>query len=189
MEDYNGYETVKECLILAGISELQKHSIEDLSLRRVSALCNVSCAAPYKHFKNKQEFVFEIMLYINRQWEKLRCQVMEAFADNEKTQLIEVCIAYIRFCIANPNFRNIMSMKPDSFQNSNMQDDFYFTENENLIRDYCIKKFKSEGTVKKKIFTIHSIIYGTAYMMDRKYLENSKETISMVRLILEEELE
>lgn len=189
MEDYSGYETVKERLILAGISELQKHSIEDLSLRKVSTLCNVSCAAPYKHFKNKQEFVCEIMMYINHQWEKLRCQVIEAFADDEKAQLIEVCIAYIRFCIANPNFRNIMTMKPDNSKSSEIQESFHLSEDENLIRKYCTKKFGSESTVNKKILTIHSIVYGVAYMIDKKHLENSKETISMVRSILEEELE
>ena len=92
MEDYNGYETVQERLILAGISELQKHSIEDLSLRKVSALCNVSCAAPYKHFQNKQEFVSEIMNYVNLQWTKLRSQVMEVYEGNDKMILKQFLI-------------------------------------------------------------------------------------------------
>ena len=189
MEDYNGYETVKERLILSGISELQKHSIEDLSLRKVATLCNVSCAAPYKHFKNKQEFISEIIMYINHQWTKLRGQVMEAFSDNEKAQVVEVCIAYIKFCMANPSFRNILVMKTDDLNDKTIHRDFYFSEDENLIRRYCFFHFKDKRLAERKTFIIHSIVYGTTYMLDKSHFENSRETIEKIREVLEEELE
>ena len=185
MEDYNGYETVKERLIIAGISELQKHSVEDLSLRKVSASCNVSCAAPYKHFQSKEDFLAEIVKYVNCQWTKLRSQIMDIFKDDEKQQVIEVCIAYIKFCMANPNFRNIMVMKTEDSEEEN----FYFSEEDNLIRKYCMNRFKDKDTVEEKVYTIHCLVYGTTYMIDNDQIDNSKDTIDKVRKILEKELQ
>ena len=53
MDEELGSASVREQLIKAGISELENHGISDFSLRRVASGCNISCAAPYKHFKDK----------------------------------------------------------------------------------------------------------------------------------------
>ena len=188
MEDYNGYETVKERLILAGISELQKHSVEDLSLRKVASLCNVSCAAPYKHFKNKQEFISEIIVYINQQWSKLRRQVIEVYPNDCKTQIVEVCIAYIKFCMANPSFRNIIVMKTDDSNKDEVQQNFSFSDDD-LIRKYYSDKTKTEEEIQKKIFVIYSLVYGVTYMLDKGNIKNTKENIDKIRIILNEELD
>ena len=114
-EEYDGYDTVKEKLLVAGLDELQKYGINDFSLRRVASSCNVSCAAPYKHFKGKEAFIDEIFKYINLRWEMLCEQVLLAFKEDLKKQITETCIAYIRFWIANPNFRaSLMSAKKTS---------------------------------------------------------------------------
>ena len=99
MEFYDGHETVKQKLIIAGIKEIEMHGITDCSLRRVASACNVSCAAPYKHFKSKEDFIAEIVLYIHSQWTMLEEQVMSVFEGDVKKQLIETCIAYIKFWI------------------------------------------------------------------------------------------
>ena len=57
MDEELGSASVREQLIVAGISELEVHGVTDFSLRRVASSCNISCAAPYKHFKSKEAFV------------------------------------------------------------------------------------------------------------------------------------
>ena len=183
MEDYNGYETVKERLILAGISELQTHSIEDLSLRKISKICNVSCAAPYKHFENKQDFINQIILYISNQWEKLKIQVIEAFSNDSKTQVIEVSIAYIKFCMANPTFTNVMNMK-----SSHSKSNSYLIENDGIIRKYCENKFTDKEVCENKIYIINSLIYGTVNMINSGIIDNSSNVIDRIRKILNAEL-
>ncbi|MBO5879898.1 MAG: helix-turn-helix transcriptional regulator, partial [Clostridia bacterium] len=54
MEDRFVEENVKHRLILAGIRELEEYGITDFSLRRVAVSAQVSCAAPYRHFKSKE---------------------------------------------------------------------------------------------------------------------------------------
>ena len=47
--------SVRTRLILSGMSEIEKHGVNDFSLRRVALAAQVSCAAPYRHFKDKEE--------------------------------------------------------------------------------------------------------------------------------------
>ena len=63
MEEEFGSASVREQLIVAGISELETHGVADFSLRRVASACNISCAAPYKHFKSKEALVEGIFDY------------------------------------------------------------------------------------------------------------------------------
>lgn len=102
-----GSASVKEQLIIAGIAELENHGIADFSLRRVASACNISCAAPYKHFKSKEALIEAIFEYIKNQLNFLLDQVEAVFSE-PKTCLAECCIAYIRFCIANPHFRAVL---------------------------------------------------------------------------------
>ena len=118
MDYYEGYETVKQKLIIAGISEIEEHGISDFSLRRVATSCNVSCAAPYKHFESKEDFIAQIVLYIHNKWMMLRDQVASIFEGDIKKQLTELCVAYVRFWIANPNFRAVLMLRTDSLANT-----------------------------------------------------------------------
>ena len=53
------YVDTKSALIRAGLKELRENGYNNFSIRRVAADCGISCAAPYRHFKNKGEFVLE----------------------------------------------------------------------------------------------------------------------------------
>ena len=57
MEDRFIEENVRLRLILSGISELEEHGIADFSLRRAAMGAQVSCAASYRHFKSKEEYI------------------------------------------------------------------------------------------------------------------------------------
>ena len=60
MDEELGSASVREQLITAGIAELEAHGIADFSLRRGANYCNISCAAPYKHFKSKEALIESI---------------------------------------------------------------------------------------------------------------------------------
>ena len=118
-EEHFQNDDLRHALIIAGIKEVEAHGLADFSLRRVAAECGVSCAAPYRHFKSKSDLILAIIEYINEQWSFLERQIFEIFDGDIKKKLIELCIANIRFWIANPNFRSIMMMDDrglDTFQ-------------------------------------------------------------------------
>ena len=74
--------SVRTRLILAGMSEIEKHGVNDFSLRRVALAAQVSCAAPYRHFKDKDEYIREIISYVNSKWELLSREIERIYGDS-----------------------------------------------------------------------------------------------------------
>ncbi|MEE1249719.1 MAG: TetR/AcrR family transcriptional regulator [Lachnospiraceae bacterium] len=62
----NGYHhgDLRRSLIETGIELISQEGEENISLRKVAAKCGVSNAAPYAHFKNKDEFIMAIQQYV-----------------------------------------------------------------------------------------------------------------------------
>ena len=84
---------LKEKLILTGINEIEKVGLNGLSLRKVAAKCGVSCAAPYRHFKGKQEFILEIFRYVNEKWSAALDEIVaRAYQAIEVGQVDEECV-------------------------------------------------------------------------------------------------
>ncbi len=182
-------DTLRDRLLVAGTAEIAQHGIANFSLRRVATACNTSCAAPYKHFKNKDEFILEIVRYINRQWELLRDQVSALFAHDSKKRLVEICVAYIRFWIANPNYRSILSANGGIFGNENSDNVVESVSIENLIRTYCLSvgNLDKEET-ERRIVAVKAMTYGITTMLEHGELQNTQKTFEYVRKIFEKEL-
>lgn len=179
MEIYDGFETIKQKLIIAGMQEIENHGITDFSLRRVASLCNVSCAAPYKHFKSKEDFIGEIAIYIHKQWLLLQNQISTIFSHDPSEELIELCVAYIKFWIANPNFHSVLMLKASAYtiKNTSVMYDI-----SHKILELINKLHHTNSEKQKKcIFMIRSILYGATTMIDNGELEISDETLDMIR--------
>ena len=182
MEIYDGFETVKQKLIIAGMQEIENHGITDFSLRRVASACNVSCAAPYKHFKDKEHFIIEITNYIHKQWSSLAKQVLSIFEDAPLKELTEICVAYIKFWIANPRFRSVLMLSSDSLGEEYREILSAHSDYTAKIIESCLEKlgFKDD-VLKQKEYIIRSMLYGTTHMFDTAELENGEETIKMIK--------
>lgn len=182
MEEVYYSDTVKDKLIIAGADEISRHGMTNFSLRRVAAACNVSCAAPYKHFKNKEDFILEIIRYINRQWELLCEQILTLFENDPFRRLTEVCIAYVRFWIANPNYRSVLTMseKESSGESAVSLD--------GMIREYCADKGDSPDETERTVWALKAVLYGMTAMIESGELENSAKTYEYIRLTVQREL-
>ena len=66
--DANKELSTKEKLIIAGMDDIRFHGVQGFSLRRAAAACGVSCAAPYKHFADKQELFGAMIEYVEKAW-------------------------------------------------------------------------------------------------------------------------
>lgn len=189
MEEYYQPEALREALIIAGLKEIELHGITDFSLRRVAAACGVSCAAPYRHFKSKGDLILAIITYVNDQWSLLQHQITEAFKDNSRRCLVEICIASIRFWTANPHFRSILLMDSRELDSNQLLERSRIDRiTDRLIDNFCKERGLSPTDAKKKEFAIRSIMYGATQMLGNGELENSPESISMIREFLEKEL-
>ena len=86
-------ESVRERLIIAGIEELRERGVQNFSLRRAALSAQVSCAAPYRHFKDKNEYDFQSVLLQHLCW-----QILYAFTlfktNNQIKKLHEKIVLY-----------------------------------------------------------------------------------------------
>ncbi len=109
MEDNFTPDNVRSRLLFSGLKELETHGVSDFSLRRVAQDAGVSCAAPYRHFKDKDELIGAVIKYVVDGWTLLSGQIFEIFARDSKALLTELAVAGLRFWIANGNFRTVIS--------------------------------------------------------------------------------
>ena len=178
-------------LINAGIEELNGHGIQDFSVRRIAARCGVSCAAPYKHFRDKQSFIAAILSYIDEKWEHQQKEVAKEFtASPTRKQLLEVCMAYIRFLVENPHLRSIIMFKFDvvdreySILRGKLSKSTYL-----LVTRYCEEIGMSPEVRRRKTFVVRSLIYGAALMFDNGELDYTKENMDFVAYSIDREFD
>lgn len=183
MEEGYTAGAVRERLIIAGIRELETHGLNDFSLRRVAVASEVSCAAPYRHFRDKEELILEIIRYINRQWSLLQEQILAVFPSDDTRALCELGVAHIRFWIANPNFRSVLLLDTDAKEeNPRLFERRKISEGlTSLIHDYCRRRGESDEAEASKSYAFLALIYGTVLMLGNRELANDDATFTMIR--------
>lgn len=103
MADGYHHGNLRQALIDAGIKIINESGEEALSLRKAAAACNVSHAAPYAHFKDKDELLEAIKKSVTDKFtEDLEDAVMNAGSADEA--LIAMGRAYISFFSRNPDY-------------------------------------------------------------------------------------
>lgn len=189
MKNTNFDEGIRERLLIAGIKEIELHGLNDFSLRRVASMCDVSCAAPYRHFRNKDELVLSIISYINSRWDMMCEQIEKAFEGDTRRQIIETCVANVRFLIANPNYLSVMLPVSSGMTSEQMAErDKIWERIDSLIKKYANEKGLDEDRFEENDYLIKSLIYGTVVMLegedfskyDKKIGFMKKELVSIV---------
>ena len=190
MEESFSGEELRDKLIIAGIGEIESHGFADFSLRRVANACGASCAAPYRHFKNKESFLFEIVRYINNQWALLEAQIEEVFREDTAKMLLELCMANIRFRIANSNFRAVLMIQEQELAPALREEISHMAKKtRTLCAELCRERGLDGVREKEMIFTMRSYIYGAALMIHTGEMPNSEESMALIRARLRAELE
>lgn len=172
-------ESARTRLIVAGINELWERGIADFSLRRVALAAELSCAAPYRHFKDKDDFILEIIKYISSKWTLLCREIENAYSNDIRRRIIELAVSNLRFWIANPNYRSVlMTVSPSGVDALSMFDSSLMTS----LSEWC--ELNSADFELKK-YTVRALVYGTLMLLD---VENDKMVLAeRLRAKLEEE--
>ena len=186
-----GGDSTRDALIQAGLAELNEHGIQDFSTRRVAKKCGVSCAAPYKHFKDTQAFIAAILTYINSLYDERQQRTLAQFAQyDSRRQLLEAALDYVRFLAENPQFRRII------MQNYRGGDsEFHVLRGKlslpiyRLMARYCRDVNMPPEVRRRKTFIFRSIIYGAAMFFDTGELMYNEENMRLVAQALDREFD
>ncbi|MCI5514069.1 MAG: TetR/AcrR family transcriptional regulator [Clostridia bacterium] len=180
----------KEALILAGMEEINEHGLNNFSVRRIASVCGFSCATPYKHFRNKDDFIFSILRYINNLWYEIQKEILIKYPGDTKKRIVEISVAYVRFLVDNPNIRAIIMQSDESLNAEQIRERANISEcTKELLDVYCSSVNMSDADRYRKTFIVRSLIYGAALMIGNGQLERSDATYNMVKQTIEREFE
>ena len=181
---------LRQELILAGIEEINTYGANDFSVRRVAAACNVSTAAPYKHFKDKKEFIGAIIDYVNEQWAETQDQVLAGCGDDPRTQMVEVCVAYTRFLMEKPYYRQVLMLKNAEFDNLYHRKRGEINSRTQQIM-VSIKKVYglSDELWTRKALLVRSLLFGAVFMFDSGEFTYNETALENIRYLVNREFE
>lgn len=183
-------KNMRQLLIQAGISEINNHGVTGFSIRRVAEDCNVSCAAPYKHFKDRREFIAAIIDYVNEQWHVRQQEVLSACGSSLREQITAVCVNYVRFLMEKPYFRSILMLKDREFDNIyHKARGQMSSRSQRLESDFFAISGMDTPTQRRKLHLVRALLFGTVFMYDTGELEYNEETLRDLRYNIDREFD
>ena len=179
---------LRQDLIEAGIEEINMYGANDFSVRRVASACGVSTAAPYKHFKDKKEFIGAIIDYVNEQWAEEQERLLAGCEDDPRVQMVTVATGYIKFLMEKPYYRQTLMLKNAEFDNL-----YHRKRGEiNSRTQQIMKRVKeayhlSDEKWERKALMVRSLLFGSVFMFDSGEFEYSEKALENLRYIIDRE--
>ena len=103
MADTYHHGNLREALIEAGLKIINENGEDALSLRKVAAACDVSHAAPYAHFKDKDELIEAIKDSVTERFMEELVSAIDGKPTADEA-IIAMGRAYVIFFSRNPDY-------------------------------------------------------------------------------------
>lgn len=186
---------LKEELLKKGLQLLNKDGYEDFSLRKVALLCGVSHAAPYKHFKSKEELITAIIAGVSKSFTTMLEDVLEGFSDDPKVKVVEMGKHYVKFMVENPDYFKFIFLT-DHHNPILINDDVFaireghpFEIARKCAADYYAAINLNEKDWAVETLALWSLIHGFAVLMVHNTVSYSGDYMDLVERMLKEKLE
>lgn len=155
---------LRRALIETGIELISREGEDKLSLRRVAEKCGVSNAAPYAHFKSKDEFIAAMQQHIMEQFTQSLEKVVQENTD-DLSLLSSLGKAYVMFFYQNPLYYDFLFSRKNICINLSMNnsDD---TQNPPLAilqesANYVFRKLNMpEKMIQDKVIAMWALVHG-----------------------------
>lgn len=180
--------SMRERLIQEGMREIAENGVQNFSMRRVAAACGVSCAAPYKHFRDKEEYFAALIAYVDGLWGERQDILLAACPEDKRSRLVALSVEYVRFLVENPHVRSMIMTQYREFDSiySNMRSSMS-RRSRSIVDAYC-NEVKMPPEVRcRKLMTVRALIYGSALLFDNGEIEYNDETLKDLEYTIDRE--
>lgn len=192
-EDKYHHGDLKESLIKSGLKLLVEEGVKGFSLRKIAAMCNVSHAAPYKHFKSKEELINAISSFVYKKFEDSLSDVRD---EDPYERIIELGKRYVLFMTENYDCLRYLFLNNSNGDNSVVIKDGCIQENNykafNIFRKAAEECLEYRNVVKEKyaqdIIAMWSIVHGLAIMIGNNTFIYKGDYMELVENILRQNL-
>lgn len=179
MADVYHHGNLRQALIEAGIKIINDYGEESLSLRKAAAMCNVSHAAPYAHFKDKEELIEAIKNDVTERFMQELESAVEGRASADEA-IIAMGRTYVTFFSKNPDYFVFLFGKQNIKAHLKMDKEY---KNDYppflLLRRMYLKHLEENGLEKTfeeqeiELIKIWSIVHGMASIACMKGVKSS----------------
>ncbi|WP_346889244.1 TetR/AcrR family transcriptional regulator [Clostridium sp. UBA1056] len=181
---------LKKELIHNGLLLLNKEGIEGFSLRKVASMCGVSHNAPYKHFKDKDALINEIIKEVWKEFYIALLEVTEIYTNDPKLQIVEMGKAYVKFMVENPEYLKFMFLSDNAYPvkivDNKLSDDKVSAFG--VFKDSAERFFKEieldENLYMQKTLTLWSMVHGIAILIIKRSIEYKEDYLVLVESMI-----
>lgn len=155
---------LRHALIETGIELISQEGEEKLSLRKIAEKCGVSNAAPYAHFKNKDEFIAAMQQHIMEQFtHSLEKAIQEN--TNDISLLAMLGKAYVMFFYQNPLYYDFLFSRKNicinlSINNSNDTQNPPLAILQKTADSVFSKVNLSDKMIQDKVIAMWALVHG-----------------------------
>ncbi len=163
--------TLKQEMIEKGLQLLNRKGYEGFSLRKVAVLCNVSHAAPYKHFKSKEELISAITLQVTDSFRNSLQEAVDRHSRDPRIQILELGKQYVRFMVENPEHLKFLFLSKNTQPVFIREGKFYPPEHspfcvfKKSAEDYLVSAGINPGEWAGDILTMWSVVHGFSVLI------------------------
>ena len=168
MSDSYHHGNLKEALIEAGIKLINESGESSLSLRKVASLCNVSHAAPYAHFKDKDELISAIKETVTNSFMTELNGAIKC-ANSAEEAILNMGRRYVLFFINNPDYFKFLFASQNIVAHLKMDKDYNDDYSPFILLKEQYLKYLLEKNIKRTdeekeidLLRIWSTVHGLA---------------------------
>ena len=178
-------------MIEKGLQLLNSVGFEAFSLRKVADMCGVSHAAPYRHFKNKEELINAITMSVSDEFTSSISNALSKIEGDYRKQIFEVGKLYVKLMTENPEHFKFMFM-------TNHHDPIIIKNKDFIQADrWIVSVFKKLFTGLRKnesagghgwsldALTVWSLIHGFTTMLVNNTISYEGDYLEAVSVMLE----
>lgn len=181
---------LKTELIKKGLKILDEEGYEAFSMRKAAIACGVSHAAPYRHFKDKNELVKAIAMNALREFEQSLERAFCAEGD-PKTQLKTMGSHYIRFFVENPEYLRLLFfsraqawMREAVVSECHSGDGHPYSALEKAVKNYKAACPDDERSEEELIVYCWGLVHGIAVLIVNGELPGGADALALADSVL-----
>lgn len=166
---------LRRALIEMGIEFIKQEGEEALSLRKIAEMCGVSNAAPYAHFKTKDEFIIAMQQYVMDLFSAALEKTVMEYKDSPSL-LPMLGKTYVMFFYQNPFYYEFLFSRKNisiklSLENADTDENAPFAILQKTAA-FVFRKVKlPEKVIQDKIIAMWALVHGLAAIVTMPNIE------------------
>jgi len=165
---------LKDKLIKDLLRAVKRNSLENFSIRESARLIGVSAAAPYNHFKDKQDLIYSALDFSRNEFLEFLITDLSN-VENDLKRLVLIGKNYLLYADLNPEVFNFIFANIDQTKKENnfyikIHDLFLEVINESLD----VTNFRNRVSLNTAVNAAWSMVHGIACLISNRSINNNE---------------